>query len=66
MEEKRRIKDIHKPVRRYWRDWLPRLTGYGAYVQRLNRLADCFRPCWSGAARRALRRLSPAWSIPCP
>lgn len=27
---------------RYGRDWFPRLSGHGAYGQRLNRLADCF------------------------
>jgi hypothetical protein len=42
MEQKRQIKDIHRHAGRYWRDWFPRLPGYGAYVQRLNRLADCF------------------------
>ena len=41
MENHRRIKDIHQHARRYWREWFPRLPGYGAYVQRLNRLADC-------------------------
>ena len=42
MEKKRQIKEIHEHARRYWRDWFPKLPGYGAYVQRLNRLADCF------------------------
>ncbi len=42
MEAKRQIKDIHQHAQRYWRDWFPRLPGYGAYVQRLNRIADCF------------------------
>ena len=42
LEQKRQIKDIHRHAGRYWRDWFPRLPGYGAYVQRLNRLADCF------------------------
>jgi hypothetical protein len=42
MENKRQIKDIHAHARRYWREWFPRLPGYGAYVQRLNRIADCF------------------------
>ena len=42
MEQKRQIKAIHRHAGRYWRDWFPRLPGYGAYVQRLNRLADCF------------------------
>lgn len=55
MEEKRQIKDIHKHARRYWHDWFPHLPGYGAYVQRLNRLADCFpalleRFCETGTA----------------
>lgn len=42
MEKKRQIKDIHEHAKRYWSDWFPRLPGYGAYVQRLNRVADCF------------------------
>jgi len=42
MEQKRKVKDIHGHARRYWRDWFPRLPGYGAYVQRINRIADCF------------------------
>ena len=55
MEQKRQIKGIHKHARRYWRDWFPRLPGYGAYVQRLNRIADCFpalleRFCETGEA----------------
>ena len=55
MEQKRQIKDIHAHARRYWRDWFPRLPGYGAYVQRLNRIADCFpalleRFCETGEA----------------
>jgi hypothetical protein len=55
MEQKRQVKDVHGHARRYWRDWFPRLPGYGAYVQRLNRLADCFpslleRFCETGAA----------------
>lgn len=41
MDNQRRIKDIHQHARRYWREWFPRLPGYGAYVQRLNRLSDC-------------------------
>jgi hypothetical protein len=55
LEQKRQIKDIHTHARRYWRDWFPRLPGYGAYVQRLNRIADCFpslleRFCETGEA----------------
>ncbi len=42
MEQKRRIKDIHRHAGRYWRDRFPRLPGHGAYAQRLNRLADRF------------------------
>lgn len=40
MEQQRQIKAIHQHAQRYWRDWFPRRPGYGAYVQRLNRLAD--------------------------
>jgi hypothetical protein len=55
MEAKRQVKDIHQHAQRYWRDWFPRLPGYGAYVQRLNRIADCFpllleRFCETGEA----------------
>jgi len=55
MAQKRQIKAIHRHAGRYWRDWFPRLPGYGAYVQRLNRLADCFpalleRFCETGEA----------------
>jgi hypothetical protein len=55
MEEKRQIKAIHKHAGRYWRSWFPKLPGYGAYVQRLNRIADCFpalleRFCETGEA----------------
>ncbi len=55
MEKKRQIKDIHEHARRYWRDWFPKLPGYGAYVQRLNRIADGFpalleRFCETGEA----------------
>jgi len=55
MEQKRQLKAIHRHAGRYWRDWFPRLPGYGAYVQRLNRLADCFpalleRFCETGEA----------------
>lgn len=46
MEKKRHIKDIHEHAQRYWRDWFPHLPGYGAYVQRLNRIADCFPSLW--------------------
>lgn len=55
VEQKRQIKDIHAHAGRYWRGWFPRLPGYGAYVQRLNRIADCFpglleRFCETGEA----------------
>ena len=55
LEEKRQIKSIHQHARRYWLDWFPRLPGYGAYVQRLNRVADGFpalleRFCETGGA----------------
>jgi hypothetical protein len=42
MEEQRQIKAIPKHAQRYGRDGFPRLPGYGAYVQRLNRIAACF------------------------
>lgn len=54
-EGKRQIKDIHRHARHYRSFWFPLLPGYGAYVQRLNRLADCFpalleRFCATGTA----------------
>ena len=42
LENKRQVKEIHDHAQRYWPNWFPRLPGYGAYVQRLNRIADCF------------------------
>ena len=42
MDKKREIKTIYEHADRYWRDWFPKLPGYVAYVQRLNRLADIF------------------------
>jgi len=42
MEQQRQIKEIHRHAGRYGRDGFPRRPGYGAYVPRLNRLADCF------------------------
>ena len=42
MDKRRQIKDIHRHAQRYWQDWFPQLPGYGAYVQRLNRIAECF------------------------
>jgi hypothetical protein len=42
MGKKREIKTLYEHADRYWRDWFPKLPGYVAYVQRLNRLADIF------------------------
>lgn len=42
MDKRRQIKDIHRHAGYYWRAWFPRLPGYGAFVQRLNLVADCF------------------------
>lgn len=58
MEEQRQIKAIPKHAQRYGRDGFPRLPGYGAYVQRLNRIADSFpslleRFCETGEAATA-------------
>jgi len=36
------IKMLYDHADRYWREWFPHLPSYGAYVQRLNRLADVF------------------------
>lgn len=42
LDKKRDIRTIYDHARNYWSDWFPRLPGYGAYVRRLNRLADVF------------------------
>jgi len=42
LDKKRDIRTIHDHARDYWSDGFPRLPGYGAYVRRLNRLADGF------------------------
>lgn len=42
LDKKREIKAIYDHAVGYWHDWFPQLPSYAAYVQRLNRLADCF------------------------
>lgn len=42
LDKQRDIRAIHDHARDYGSDWFPRLPGYGAYVRRLNRLADVF------------------------
>ncbi|MCO6428974.1 hypothetical protein [Nitrosomonas communis] len=42
MDKHREIKGIYEYAGRHLRDWFPRLPGYVAYVQRLNRVADVF------------------------
>lgn len=42
LDKKREIRTIHDHARNYWAEWFPRLPCYGAYVRRLNRLADVF------------------------
>lgn len=44
MDKQRESKSIYEYADRHLRDWFPRLPGYVAYVQRLNRLADVFAP----------------------
>jgi hypothetical protein len=44
VDQHREIKRIYKYADRHLRDWFPRLPGYVAYVQRLNRVADVFAP----------------------
>ena len=41
-DKKRDIQTIHDHARNSESDWFPRLLGYGAYVRRINRLADVF------------------------
>ena len=42
MDKQRDIKSIYTQAQRYWRDWFPKLPSDTAYIQRLNRLAECF------------------------
>lgn len=44
MDKHREIKSIYEYADRHLRDGFPRLPGYVAYVQRLNRVADVFAP----------------------
>ena len=44
MEKRTDIKQIHTYADRHLRDWFPKLPGYTAFVQRLNRVADVFVP----------------------
>jgi len=36
-------KKMHSLIRKYWRDWFPRLPGYQTFVLRLNRLEPTFQ-----------------------
>ena len=44
MNKRTDIKQIHTYADRHLRDWFPKLPGYTAFVQRLNRVADVFVP----------------------
>ncbi|SFI18983.1 hypothetical protein [Nitrosomonas sp. Nm34] len=44
VDKHREIKGIDEYTARHLREWSPRLPGYVAYVQRLNRVADVFAP----------------------
>ncbi|MGZ8250603.1 IS982 family transposase [Methylomagnum sp.] len=44
LDKRREIRTIHGHAFDYWAEWFPRLPGYGAYVRRLNRLAEVFPP----------------------
>ncbi|BBA33797.1 transposase [Methylocaldum marinum] len=44
VDKQREIKTLYTQADRYWRDGFPHLPSYGAYVQRLNRLAAGKRP----------------------
>ena len=44
MTKRTDIKQIHTYADRHLRDWFPKLPGYTAFVQRLNRVADVFVP----------------------
>ena len=51
MDKHREIKGMYEYADRHLRDWFPRLPGYVAYVQRLNRVADVFAPFSTDSAR---------------
>ena len=42
MDRKKTLKSIWEHATNYWKDWFPALPCYGAFVQRLNRISDCF------------------------
>lgn len=44
MNKQKELKTIYQQADTYWREWFPKLPGYVAFVQRLNRLSDSFVP----------------------
>jgi hypothetical protein len=44
IDKKKEIKPIYEYADRHLRTWFPKLPSYTAYVQRLNKVADVFKP----------------------
>ena len=44
IDKKRELKTLYEYADRHLRPWFPRLPGYVAFVQRINRVADVFPP----------------------
>ena len=44
IDKKRELKTLYEYADRHLRPWFPRLPGYVAFVQRINRVADIFPP----------------------
>jgi hypothetical protein len=44
IDKKKEIKTSYEYADRHLRDWFPKLPSYTAYVQRLNKVADVFKP----------------------
>ena len=44
LHQRYRVKDIWEHTSRHLRDWFPTLPGYGAFVQRLNKISHVFGP----------------------
>lgn len=41
-EEKTKLKQMHKHIRRYWASWFPKLPAYQTFVSRINRIESAF------------------------
>ena len=55
---------IYEYTDRHLRDWFPKLPGYAAYIQRLNRVADVFAPLLELiVTEQEISRPSTAWLV---